>query len=219
MYDTSGTRSVCYASHIDYDILARVNWLKGELAREAKRPLPSRRRLDEETRPLRLLNPVTTEDAYAWFGTLLGLFPPAAIFGRLFGYGLDRKGSVAIFLLLLAMNGVCCAVGRKMGRQLGAGFGDPRVVGWPLMVLLPLLWGLIWGLITGAAGGLLFFGIGAFFGAFSAIPVAVAGFYLFAPLHRLLARDGMIEERHLWPLAFGVTCFIAALIASPNVFK
>jgi hypothetical protein len=28
----------------------------------------------------------------------------------------------------------------------------------------------------------------------------------------------MIEERHLWPLAFGVPCVIAATIMSPYIF-
>ena len=32
MYDTSGTQSVCYATHPDYDVNARLKWLKGELA-------------------------------------------------------------------------------------------------------------------------------------------------------------------------------------------
>ncbi len=66
--------------------------------------------------------------------------------------------------------------------------------------------------MTGALGGFVFFGIGAFVGAALAVPVGALAFAVFAPLHRLLARGGMIDARQLWPLALGVSGTIAALI-------
>ncbi len=38
------------------------------------------------------------------------------------------------------------------------------------------------------------------------------------PLHRLLARGGMIEAAQFRPLAWGVTMIFVALISSPHVF-
>jgi hypothetical protein len=60
-----------------------------------------------------------------------------------------------------------------------------------------------------AVAGLYF---GAVFGAIFAVPVGMLAFLLFVPLHRLLACGGMIDSRHLWPLACGVVTLIAALI-------
>jgi hypothetical protein len=66
-------------------------------------------------------------------------------------------------------------------------------------------------------GGVLFFGVGSLFGAFMALPFGMLGFLLFTPLHRLMACGGMIDARHLWPLACGVALTISALILSPNL--
>ncbi len=77
---------------------------------------------------------------------------------------------------------------------------------------MALLIGWLWAIGTGAAGGLVFFGIGAIFGVSFAIPVGLLAFASFMPLHRLLARGGMIEAGHLWPLACGVTMTVTALI-------
>ena len=82
MYDTSGSHSVCYAAPPDYDIDGRMNWLKAEIARAESRDRPRRAR--EESRALSIMRPLTTEESYAWFGTFLGLFPPFAIFARIF---------------------------------------------------------------------------------------------------------------------------------------
>src|ERR1044072_4515130 len=125
--------------------------------------------------------PVSTEDAYAWFGMFLGLFPPFAMFARWIGGSLDSRsnlGGGALFwiVLLLAMNAVCCLVGRKFGRVLGRSLGDPRAHGWFWHVVVSFLLGVAWAAVTGAAGGALGFGIGAIFGIFCAMPVAVTTF-------------------------------------------
>jgi hypothetical protein len=116
------------------------------------------------------------------------------------------------------MNVICCVVGRALGGRLGGNIGDQRERAWGMTVLTALMLGLVWALGTGAAGGVIVVGIGAVFGAFCALPVALLGFPVFMLLHRLLSRGGMIEERHLWPLAFGVPSVLAAVILSPSVF-
>jgi hypothetical protein len=220
MYDTSGTQSVCYASAPDHNLNASLNWLKAELARDeaARRAAP---RLERETaRALSMSRPRTSAQAYAALGTALGLLPPAAMFGRFlssFDTWTDKEwGALAVCVV---MNLICCAVGRAMGLWLGGKMGDPRGRAWHALVLLAAFFGFVWGVVTGASGGVIVLGIGAVAGVCCAVPVALAGFLLFAPLHRLLSHGGMIEARHLRPLAFGVAGVIAALILSPGLFK
>jgi hypothetical protein len=219
MYDTSGTQSVCYAYHPDYDINARLSWLKSELARDANvRALADADR--EAALALSMENPRTGRAAYAALGTLLGLLPPAAMFGR-FLTSFNFRADEAWWLLALCvvMNVICVAVGRAMGLWVGGRVGDPRRRTWHGLLLVAAFLGCLWGVVTGAAGGVLVFGIGAAAGAMLAVPVALAGFLLFAPLHRLFSHNGMIEARHLRPLALGVAGAIAALILSPGVFQ
>lgn len=162
--------------------------------------------------------PLTTAEAFAWFGTFLGLFPPAAIFSRAFMGSGSSDVRFNVLLFCITMTVICCAVGRVMGRYLGGRFGNPRDRAWRLTLLSAIGHSLFWAIITGAAGGVVVFGIGALVGPVFAVPVALVGFPAFMLLHRLLSRGGMIEERHLWPLAFGVPCVIAATIMSPYLF-
>ena len=222
MYDTGGSYSVCRPATQDVHIAQRLSWFEQELDPEVQR-----RRLvreGEERRALAMQRPLTTEQAYRWFGTFLGLFPPFALFSRIVGSAVGDHTSKGLpslagvlqwVLLFLLMNAVCCLVGRKFGGFLGRKLGDPRAHGVPASIFVSLLYGLFWGVVTGAAGGAVGFLIGAFVGVFVAVPVALAAFPAFAFLHRLLSHGGMIEERHVWPLAFGIPLTIAAMILSP----
>ncbi|HEX7176130.1 MAG TPA: hypothetical protein VF240_12790 [Pyrinomonadaceae bacterium] len=218
MYDTSGNYSVCdERPFTDPYLMHRIGWLRAEITRAEQRARLYRRP-DEESEARRMLDPMPTPEAFAVLGMFLGLFPPAVIFFRLFHYGFTPRHGLVVFLLCLGMNIVCFAVGRAMGRFVGRkidGLGRPS---WPLALAASAALGLLWGVVTGGLGGAVFFGFGAPVGAAAAVPVGTLAFALFAPLHRLLARDGMIEARHAWPLVFGVTGLIAALIASPHVF-
>ncbi|HYE66188.1 MAG TPA: hypothetical protein VD966_11425, partial [Pyrinomonadaceae bacterium] len=129
-------------------------------------------------------------------------------------YGLDHQYGLLPFpfVLCLAMNIVCCLVGRAAGASLGKHTSGLTDAGWHKSALIYSCLGAAWGAVTGAAGGFIAFGLGALFGAVCAIPVGVAAFLLFAPLHRLLRCGDMIDARQLWPLACGVTMTIVALI-------
>ena len=213
MYDTSGSHSVCYASPTDADPAQRLIWLRAEIARDEARRKVSR---TEEERALSLLDPRTTEAAYAWFGTFLGLLPPLAIFCRLLLQ--IRASEAGVFfwaLLFVAMNAVCCLVGRKFGAFLGRKVGDPRSWAWLEMAFCAPLIGLAWAVVTGGAGGALGFGIGAVVGIVCAVPVALVAFPVFASLHRAHSHGGMIEARQLWPLALGIPFYVAVLILGP----
>lgn len=222
MYDTGGSYSVCQLDVTDHNLARRLNWLKFELSPDAER-----RRLvteREERRTLSMLRPLSTEEAYRWFGTFLGLFPPFALFTRMvIGAAGDRPwrslptadGALFWGFIFLMMNLACCVVGRKFGGFLGRQAGDPRSRSFAGSLLVALLYGLFWGVVTGAAGGAVAFLVGAFAGILVAVPVALAAFPVFAALHRLLSHGGMIEEHQVWPLAFGVPLTIAAMILSP----
>lgn len=157
--------------------------------------------------------PLPARKAYALFGLMLGAFPPATIFCRMFQYGWTKNDGL-LFGLCLLMNIVCAVVGYAMGCALGDSMHQLTRTSWNKMLLLSPLVGALWGAVAGGAGGLLFFGFGAIGGILCAVPVGMAAFLLFAPLHRLLARGGMIDARHFWPLACGIALPIAALVLS-----
>ncbi|MET0645380.1 MAG: hypothetical protein ABW208_02095 [Pyrinomonadaceae bacterium] len=188
-----------------------MSWLKQEVD-----PDVQRRRIawqKEEGRALSMERPSTTEQAYRLFGTFLGLLPPMAIFERAV---MQSRGSEEYWAVVLCagMNVVCCLVGRWFGGYLGRWAGDPRQrsrIGFAFVVFVMAIG---WSVVTGGLGGAVFFGIGALFGPFFAAPVALVGFPVFAILHRLISRGGMIEARQVWPLAFGIPLAIAALIMS-----
>ena len=153
--------------------------------------------------------------AFGLFGLMLGMFPPAAIFIKMFGgYGLSgyhSSGSI-FFILCLLMNVTCAVVGCRMGKALSRAVEKAGKRRLSVMMLRFALIGIAWGAVTGFVGGLAFVGIGAFFGPIFAMPVGALAFTLFAPLHRALVRGGMIDARHFWPLSSGASLFAAALI-------
>ena len=194
MYDTSGAHSVCNAAPPDNDIALRIAWLKGEVVRAEDRAASARAEREWE-RAMSMLNPVPTNEAFAWFGTFLGLFPPLAIFTRVLGRGGFGSDGVLYWGFLFAlMNAACCVVGRKFGRRLGRTLGDPRSHSWPAYVILSIAVALGWALVTGGLGGAVAFGIGAIVGVACAVPVALAAFPLFAVLHR--AQSWRIRKFH-----------------------
>ena len=206
MQDTR-TASDIHRPNATGSVESRLSWLLAENEREAHRNRLLRdSRVEAEL--LLMHNPISAKKAFALFGLLLGTFPPAAIFLTI----LPGVMASELFILLLMMNAVCCFVGRWMGSLLGDWLVNQDAGNWPLKFLKSLAASIAWGAVTGGAGGLPAFGIGAFFGAFYAVMVAIVAFPLFTLLHNLLARGGMIDARHLWPLACGVVMVITALI-------
>jgi hypothetical protein len=192
---------------------ASLNWLLEVNQWEANQQRIFRSTLEEEEMLL-LRRPLPMRQAYALFGLLLGTCPPAAIFIKACGYGIamgqrDSSGAIA---LCLVMNVICAFVGGWAGSALARKIGELERDSWIKMLIFSPLMGLAWAIPTGAAGGAIVFLIGSIFGAIVAMPVGLLAFVMFMPLHRLLARGGMIDARHFWPLACGVVMFISALI-------
>jgi hypothetical protein len=196
------------------DAHPRLSWLIAAVAEDARRARLFRS--PREQREMLLMpQPVTTERAYARFGLLLGTLPPAAIFVRLVILFLRLDGGWLLPLLFVPMLIICAFVGERLGGRIGRSTEEYGRGGWAWTISYASLAALGWAIVTGAAGGFLFFGIGAFFGIFCALACALPAFLVFAPLHRALARGGMIDERHLRPLVWGVPANIASLILSP----
>jgi hypothetical protein len=181
---------------------------------EAERRARIFRNPREEQEALLMRRPLTTEQAFARFGLLLGALPPAAIFFRLI---YPWQLAAAYGLIFIPMLLICAFVGRRMGARIGRKFDESERGSWLKTIIVALGYAFVWAAATGTAGGALFFGFGAIFGFASALPIALVAFALFAPLHRLLARGGMIDARHLSPLAWGINLTIAALILSPYI--
>jgi hypothetical protein len=187
-----------------------LNWLIN--ANAAAESRLSRAHLEEALMMMR--RPVSIERSYALFGLLLGAFPSAAIFLKLFGsHSSSLKILISGWSLLFLLSSIACGLA---GRFIGSKFSqmaEPLERGsWSKLLFSSPMIGVLWGAITGAFGGFILFGFGAIFGALFAIPVGLLAFLLFMPLHRLLAHGGMIEAQHLWPLACGVTLTLTALI-------
>ncbi|NNE98413.1 MAG: hypothetical protein HKN25_05255, partial [Pyrinomonadaceae bacterium] len=75
----------------------------------------------------------------------------------------------------------------------------------------------LWGVLSGGAGGLFIFLIGAVFGAMIGGMVGSVGLSAFAILHRILKRGDLMSRDLFYPLAFGVTFAICALILGLTV--
>jgi hypothetical protein len=198
----------------DPELEFQLNWLlrENELAELRSRSFRDAR---EEEELLLMRRPIAAREAYARFGLLLGTLPPAAIFLKLFSRALVGPGhgiNPSLIFMIFVMNAFCAAAGLFFGSRLSRLASAAEELRWPKMLLGAAGIGFIWGVATGAVGGLPAFGFGAVFGAIFAVPVGMLAFLLFVPLHRLLARGGMIDSRHLWPLACGVVTLIAALI-------
>ena len=198
----------------DQELEFQLNWLlrENELAELRSRTFRSAR---EEEEFLLMRRPVAAREAYSMFGLLLGTLPPAAIFLKLFGLALVGPGhgiSPGLLFLLFSMNVFCAAAGLYFGSRMSRMASAAEGWRWTPMLLAAAGIGFIWGVATGAVGGLPAYGFGAIVGAIFAVPVGMLAFLLFMPLHRLLARGGMIDSRHLWPLACGVVTLITALI-------
>lgn len=191
----------------------RLNWFIAANLYETSRQRFFRNSTDEQEMLL-MRRPLPTARAYALFCLLLGALPPAAMLYRLFSYGAYRisyEMSVLVILCLM-MNVTCALVGKVIGERIGRRMDEIERASWLKMIVTAALYGWWWGITTGAAGGALAFGVGAIVGASVAVPIGIVAFILFTVLHRLIARGGMIDARHFWPLACGVTITIAALI-------
>lgn len=156
-------------------------------------------------------SPLSTQKAVAYFGAMLGLFPPCAIFSK-FLFQKSGNPEPGLIILLVLVNIVCAVAGYFSGKLIGKGLASVEKLSWHKMLLAVPMLGILWGIMTGAAGGIFIFVIGAAFGALIASIVGGIALPAFAIFHRWLKRGDVIEEKHFFPIALGITSIITAFI-------
>lgn len=172
-------------------------------------------RSDEEKLEADLMkNPLTNEQAFSYFGFLLGLFPPAAIFAKFIieSGGLRNNEDFWVIFLLMLVNTVSAVVGFYSGKIIGKLVLALENQTWHKMMLtLPFL-GFLWGIISGGIGGVFLFIVGAVFGGMIGGAVGAVALPVFTVFHRILKRGDKIEFNLFTPIALGITLIISALI-------
>ena len=158
-------------------------------------------------------NPISTEKTYAYFGLLLGIFPPISIFLKMFlNNGTFRGEDLWIVGVIAVVSLISSVVGYFSGKLIGKTVGELEKFSWlNMLILLPFV-GMLWGILSGGAGGIIIFIFGAIFGAGLGAMVGAAALPIFTIFHRLLKSGDMMERRHFLPVAFGVTLTICGFI-------
>jgi len=167
----------------------------------------------EKTEAGLMKNPLTFEQTFAYFGLLLGIFPPAALFTR---FMLDtrsfRTEDAWIIGIIAIVNLISAVVGYFSGKLIGKIVRESEKSSWTKMIFFLPFVGFLWGIIAGGAGGLIIFIFGAIFGAIFGSAVGSFALPVFTIFHRLLKKGDQIERSHFLPLAFGITFIISAFI-------
>ena len=167
----------------------------------------------ERTEAFLMANPLNDRQVFAYFGLLLGMFPPAAIFTRIFvSEGGLRGDDFWMIGVLAIVNLISALVGYFSGKFIGKIVGGLEKSSWTKMLLVLPFVGVLWGLIAGGAGGIIVLVIGALFGAAFGAAVGSVALPAFAIFHRLLKKGDVIDRKHFLPLAFGITLIICAFI-------
>ena len=158
-------------------------------------------------------NPISLNKSFSYFGLMLGLFTPAAIFTRfLMDAGNFRTEDSWVFGVLAVVNLVTAITGYFSGKLISKMVIKTENFSWLPMIFLLSLIGILWGIMSGAAGGAIILLFGAIFGAIFGAMVCAVALPVFAIFHRLLKKGEFIEFKHFLPLSFGITFMICAFI-------
>jgi len=188
------------------DLLLTLN---AETAARKEHPVSEQEKIEAAA----MKHPLSDEQAYSYFGLLLGTFPPLAISVRfLLNNGNIHSEDLWIFGVVAVVSLISAMVGYFSGKLVGRIVGELEKLSWLKMFLaLPFI-GILWGSFAGGAGGVIIFIFGAIFGAIIGGTVGNFALPVFTIFHRWLKKDGRIDRRHFLPLAFGITFIISAFI-------
>ena len=167
----------------------------------------------EKTAAALMSNPLSAEKTFAYFGLLLGMFPPLAMFVRFFSEkGVLHGEDIWILGVVAVINLISAIVGYFSGKLIAKIVCEVEKWSWHRMILaLPFI-GILWGMMAGGAGGIIIFIVGAFFGAALGGAVGSVALPVFTLFHRLLKKGDGIDFKHFLPIAFGITFIISAFI-------
>ena len=194
----------------EYQLTTGCEQLNALLAANAETARNRAVTLDDQFEIAKMARPLSYEAAYRCLGLMLGSLPPATIF-LLYARNAFHVEPWAV-LLLCWVTIVTSAAGYSSGNMAGkAARRIGRLSRSARALVLPII-GFMWGYVCGAAGGVFVFVIGAFVGAIIGGVVGAVAMTAFYPLHKLVSTAGTIEQKHLLPIATGVTLTICALI-------
>ncbi len=158
-------------------------------------------------------HPLSDKQTFAYFGILLGIFPPVALFTRFFlNAGNVRVEDLWILGVVAVVSLISSVVGYFSGKIVGELVGELERLSWSKMFLALPFVGFFWGALAGGAGGVVIFIFGTVFGAIFGGAIGSFALTVFAVFHRLLKKDGKIDRTHFLPLALGITLIISAFI-------
>ncbi len=158
-------------------------------------------------------NPWSTAQTFAYFGLLLGVFPPLAMFIKFFSEkGVLRGEDFWIFGVVAIINLISATVGYFSGKMIGRVVVELEKLSWTKMLLISPFVGIVWGILAGGAGGAIVFLIGAIFGAALGAMVGSVALPVFVIFHRWLKKGDSIERKHFLPIGFGIALMIFAFI-------
>lgn len=167
----------------------------------------------EKTEASLMENPIGLKQSLSYFGFMLGLFAPAAIFTRfLLDTGGLRSEDSWIFGVLAVVNLVTAITGYFSSKLIAKMIAKTENHSVPAMLLLLPLIGILWGIMSGAAGGAIILLVGAVFGAFFGSLVGAVALPLFTIFHRILKKGEFIEFKQFLPVSLGITFTICAFI-------
>ena len=195
----------------DKAALERLNHLL-DLNYQIKREKSLYRSEKEKLEAEMMLKPLDTRTSLSYFGLLLGIFPPAAIFLKFISQSGFNDETIWIAGIWLIINTITAIVGFFTGRLIGKMIKQAETYPWWAMIFLSPFIGIIWGILAGGAGGVIVFLVGGIFGAFFGALVGAAAMPLFVILHRLLKKGEFIETNQFIPIAVGITLTICSFI-------
>lgn len=190
----------------------RLNALLAVNAETAREKLTFRSEQEKFAAAL-MSNPLSPEKTFAYFGLLLGTFPPLAMFIRFFSEkGIFRDEDFWILGVVAVVNLISAIVGYFSGKLIAKIVCALEKLSWHYMILALPFVGIFWGMMAGGAGGIIIFLVGAFFGAALGATVGGVALPVFTLFHRFLKKGDQLDCRHFLPIAFGITFIISAFI-------
>lgn len=157
-------------------------------------------------------NPISTRKALSYLGLMLGTFGPLSILIKFIEDSGGRSGGYFFVALFLVATIVTATMGFITGSHVGGFIDSIKTYRWQSYLAVSALAGSVWGIFSGSVGGVFLLFIGAIAGG--AIGGLTAGIALpiYAAAHRLLSSNGHIEQKHFFPVAFGIVFTFCAFV-------
>jgi len=154
---------------------------------------------------------LTNETALVYFGSMLGIFPPATIF-LTYLFQINSRSAVFLALLLLLANIGTAIGGSQFGKIIARLMRRNESRSFSFRFGMSILAGALWGIVAGAAGGVFIFMVGAIFGAIIGGVVGAVALPAYTLACKPVANGGQVSLKHFLPISTGITLIICSYI-------